>query len=110
MKDDKLYLIHILECIEKINSYTSSGETEFLNSTLLQDAVFRNFEIIGEATKNLSLDFRERYPEIPWRKMAGLRDVLIHNYMGVDARLVWNIVKNDLPDLERNIRIILKDM
>lgn len=71
MKDNKLYLTHILECIEKIISYTSSGENEFAKSTLLQDAVIRNFEIIGEATKNLSLDFRERHPEIPWRKMAG---------------------------------------
>jgi uncharacterized protein with HEPN domain len=110
MKDNKLYLTHILECIEKIDSYTSSGEKEFVKSTLLQDAVIRNFEIIGEATKNLSLDFSERHPEIPWRKMAGLRDVLIHNYMGVNARLVWNIVKNDLPILKRDISKVLKNM
>ncbi len=110
MKDNKLYLTHILECIEKIDSYTSSGEKEFMKSTLLQDAVIRNFEIIGEATKNLSLDFKERHPEIPWRKMAGLRDVLIHNYMGVNARLVWNIVKNDLPVLKRDISKVLQNM
>ena len=81
-----------------------------MKSTLLQDAVIRNFEIIGEATKNLSLDFRERHPEIPWRKMAGLRDVLIHNYMGVNARMVWNIVKNDLPVLKRDISKVLQNM
>jgi len=81
-----------------------------VKSTLLQDAVIRNFEIIGEATKNLSLDFRERHPEIPWRKMAGLRDVLIHNYMGVNARMVWNIVKNDLPVLKRDISKVLQNM
>jgi len=110
MKDNKLYLTHILECIEKIILYTSSGENEFAKSTLLQDAVIRNFEIIGEATKNLSLDFRERHPEIPWRKMAGLRDVLIHNYMGVNIRMVWNIVKNDLPVLKRDISKVLQSM
>jgi uncharacterized protein with HEPN domain len=69
----------LLECIDKINSYTSSGENEFSKSTLLQDAVMRNLEIIGEATKNISLDLRRKHPQIPWRKMGGLRDILIHN-------------------------------
>jgi uncharacterized protein with HEPN domain len=110
MKDNKLYLLHILECIDKINSYTSSGENEFSKSTLLQDAVMRNLEIIGEATKNISLDLRQKHPQIPWRKMAGLRDILIHNYMGVNIRTVWNIVKNELPAVKKDVQNLLQDM
>lgn len=110
MKDNKLYLLHILECTDKINSYISSGEDGFSKSTLQQDAVMRNLEIIGEATKNITMDFRQSHPEVPWRQMAGLRDILIHNYMGVNIRTVWNIVKNDLPTVKDHIEKLLQDM
>jgi len=96
-----LFIQHILESIEFINEYVKNiNMKEFLLSTKIQDGVIRRLEIIGEATKKLSLSFRERYPEIPWKLMAGMRDILIHEYFGVDNVLVWNTIKNDLPILE----------
>ena len=75
MKNNKLYLRHILECIENIESYIPNGEDDFFSLKLIQDAVIRNLEIVGEATKRISKDFREQHPYVPWREMAGLRDV-----------------------------------
>ena len=92
MKDDRLYLIHIIECIEKIERYTKAGKQEFMSSSLIQDGVIRNLEIIGEATKKVSSTLRDDYSEVPWKMIAGLRDVLIHDYMGVDLKRVWNVI------------------
>ena len=100
MKDDRLYLIHILECIEKIEVYTAEGRAHFMDSTLPQDAVIRNLEIIGEAVKHISGTVKETCPDIPWKQIAGLRDLLIHHYMGVNLDEVWNIVANDFPALK----------
>jgi uncharacterized protein with HEPN domain len=72
-----------------------------------QDAVIRNFETIGEATKQLSRRLRQAHPELPWRRIAGLRDVLIHDYLGVDLAEVWSVVERDLPELEAKVRAIL---
>jgi len=80
MKDERLYLVHIAECIEKIEQYTAKGEPEFLSDSKTQDAVIRNFEIIGEAVKRLSESTRQLAPHIQWRSFAGFRDVLIHQY------------------------------
>jgi len=99
MKDDRVYLLNIIECIEWIQNYTSSGEEEFMKSRLVQDAVNRNLEIIGEATKRISVKLKEKNMQIPWRQMAGLRDVLIRDYMGVNTKTVWNVVQNELPQL-----------
>ncbi|WP_206811310.1 HepT-like ribonuclease domain-containing protein [Paradesulfitobacterium ferrireducens] len=107
MKEDKVYLQNILECILKIEKYTSNGEEDFMTSSLVQDGVIRNLEIIGEATKRLSGNFRDQNPDIPWREMAGLRDILIHNYMGVDLRTVWNVVVRELPRLKPQLEKLL---
>jgi len=88
MKDAKVFLQSIFESIEKIEDYTCLGKDEFMKSTIIQDAVIRNLEIIGEATKNLSPDIKEQNSQIPWRQMAGLRDVLIHDYMGISLKIV----------------------
>lgn len=99
MKHDRLYLTHILEAIEKIQRYTADGREEFSGDSRTQDTVLRNFEIIGEATKRLSQETRDKQPDIPWKQIAGFRDVLIHDYMGVDLDEVWNVVENSIPPL-----------
>jgi uncharacterized protein with HEPN domain len=107
LKDDRLYLTHIKEAIDKINSYTNAGYDQFVNDPKTQDAVIRNFEIIGEASKQLSEQTKKLGGDIPWRDIAGLRDVLIHDYMGVDIKEVWNVVTNHLPVLEKAIDKLL---
>ena len=103
MKDDQVFIQNILECIVKIETYTNSGKEEFMRSDLIQDAVMRNLEIIGEATKRISQEIKKLHQDIPWRQMAGLRDVLIHDYMGISLKIVWNVVQNELPQLKIKI-------
>ena len=110
MKGDQLYLRHILDAMARIESYISVGRDVFMATTHWQDAVIRQLEIIGEATKRLSQDLRSQHHEIPWRRIAGLRDVLIHDYMGVDLSAVWEITQRELPVLKRGIWIILEQL
>ncbi len=107
MKDDKAYLEHILLCISKIYNYTKEVDKEgFMNDDMIQDAVIRNIEIIGEATKKISDNLKSTYFEIPWKEMAGMRDKLIHDYMGVDIDVIWQTIKTDLPELEQFLNSI----
>ena len=106
-KQYDVYLNDILRSIDKALRYTSGLEyPEFSGNDIVIDAVIRNLEIIGEAVKNLPPDFRKKHGEIEWIKMAGLRDILIHEYSGVDKRIVWDIVKNKLPELKKAIKRI----
>jgi len=110
MKDDKIYLFHIIECIENIKDYVAPGKSVFFESKLIQDAVIRNLEIIGEATKKISAELRQKENNIPWREMAGLRDVLIHDYFGVDLSIIWNVVEKELPKIHTLIKDIMSKM
>ncbi len=109
MTDDRLHLADIAERIQHIESYTQGGRDVFLQSPLIQDAVIRNFEVIGESVKRVSQQLRQSHPEVPWRRIAGFRDVLIHDYLGVEVNEVWNVVERNLPDLKK-ISAILQEL
>ena len=101
----------ICECLKKIQIYTMDiAENEFEINEEKQDAVIRRLEIIGEAVKNVPDSVREKYPEIPWRNLAGLRDVVIHQYFGVSIGMIWKVAKVDVPKLKRQFRKIKSDL
>jgi len=110
MKGDRVYLNHILDAIERIESYVAVGRETFLSTPHWQDATIRQLEIIGEATKRLSQNLRSENDHVPWRRVAGLRDVLIHNYMGVDLEAVWQITQKDIPGLKQNVQEIFNEL
>lgn len=108
-KDDTVYLRHIFDAIKKIEEYTTGmNEKSFFASDKTQDAVIRQLEIIGEATKRITINTRSNHSGIPWKDMAGMRDKLIHDYFGVDINAVWQTVEEDLPFLKNEVATILK--
>ncbi|HBB02892.1 MAG: hypothetical protein US89_C0003G0010 [Candidatus Peregrinibacteria bacterium GW2011_GWF2_38_29] len=107
-KDNKVFLKHIFESINFIEKYTKSfTKTQFLKNIQLQDAVTRRLEIIGEAVKYLPDELKKKHPLIPWKKIAGTRDILIHEYFGADFDLIWKVVKQELPKLKKQTKEIL---
>ncbi len=110
MKDDDVFLKHVLDSINQIEEYVDGmGYEDFVSNRLVQDGVVRQLEIIGEATKNLSPELREKYPKTPWEDIAGMRDKLIHHYFGVDLEVVWDTVEKDLPALKKQVKKILAE-
>ena len=104
MKDDIVYIEHILESISKIQEYSHGFTKEqFAKNDMAVDAVIRNIEIIGEASKKVSGNLKQVYFEIPWKEMAGMRDKLIHDYMGVDTEVIWQTIIEDLPPLKEQL-------
>lgn len=108
MKDDRLYLIHIMECIERIERYTASGRDAFFSDTMIQDAVLRNLHTLSESTQRLSAGLKDRHPKVDWYSIAGFRNVIVHDYLGVDLETVWDIVEHDLPELKGTVTAMLE--
>lgn len=108
MRDDHEVLLDIKEAIEQINKYTVRGQTSFENDELVQTWVLRHLQIIGEASRQLSEDFRKRHSDIPWSKMIGMRNILVHRYFGIAPVVVWAVVENELPKLKEVIDTLLR--
>ena len=106
-----LYIEDILECIGKIKKYTK-GVTfkQFSKDQKTIDAVIRNFEIIGEATKQLSSEMKNKYPDIEWKSMIDFRNVIVHEYFGIDLEIIWNIIETKLTPLEKKVKEIIKNI
>jgi len=108
MKNDITYLTHITEAIESIEEYLQGVEyNDFVSNKMMLDAVVRELEIIGEASNNLSNDFRSKHTEILWQRIKNMRNFLIHEYFGVNKKVVWDTCKNDIPELKAFIKKIL---
>ena len=108
MRDDRERLQDILEAIERIERYSAKGRKAFESDELVQNWIVRHLQIIGAATRSLSLDLREKHPDISWSKIIGMRNILVHDYFGIDVDVVWSAVERDLPELKRKITALLK--
>jgi len=110
MKDNRLYLIHILESIGRIEDYTRDGEVAFMRETKTQDAVLRNLQTLAESTQNLTPDLKGASPQVNWDKIAGFRNVLVHDYLGINMVRVWEIIEHHLPELKSQVQTVLNHL
>ena len=110
MKDQRIYLRHILECIEAIEEYTDAGQEKFLASHLIQDATLRRLQIMAESTQRVAEDLKAQHPEVDWRALAGFRNVLVHDYLGIDLVEVYTTIQSNLPLLKSAIESLLKKL
>jgi uncharacterized protein with HEPN domain len=108
VKDDLVYLKHILECIRRIEENTRDGRENFLASHTLQDAVLRNLQTLSESTQRLSEVSRAKHPELDWKRIAAFRNILVHDYLGIDMERIWEIAQRDVPELKRVVAVMLK--
>ena len=109
MRDDSVYIHHITECIGRIEENTSMGREEFMKSHTLQDAVLRNLQTMSEATQRLSEATKAKYPDIEWSRIVAFRNVLAHNYLGIDIEIIWGIIQKDVPELKRVITSMVRE-
>jgi len=107
VKDNRLYLIHIREAIQRIEEYTQEGRDAFLEDHRTQDAVLRNLHTLAESTQRISSDLKAKHSQVEWRTLSAFRNVVVNDYLGISLDQVWDIIKNDLPTLKVNITAIL---
>jgi uncharacterized protein with HEPN domain len=108
---DKARLMHILEAINEIENYTSNVDFEkFMDNSMMRFASIKQMEIIGEASNHISQEIKEKFSTIEWSQIIGMRNVFVHEYFGVDTTIVWEIIKNDLPELRSKIELILESI
>ncbi len=106
-KDDTVYLRHILECIRRIEEDIAEGRERFMASHTLQDAVLRNLQVMAESTQRLSEAVKATQPDVEWRKIAAFRNILVHDYLGIDLETVWDITQRDVPELKQAVEMML---
>ncbi len=109
MKSEKVYLQHILEMIERIEGVADLDKNVFLGSLLHQDAVLRNLHTLTETTQRLSDDLKAAHPEVEWATLAAFRNVLVHDYLGIDIELVWTVITQDIPEFKKSVVNIIKE-
>ena len=107
MNRDRLYLTHVVECINRIRSYTEGGESIFREDLRTQDAVLRNLHTLSESATRLSAELQQAYPDVAWKEIHAFRNVVVHDYLGLDVNQVWGIIINDIPVLLDSINVIL---
>jgi len=107
MKDDRERLFDMIEAIDLIEKYAVQGEEAFANDELIRNWMVRHLQILGEAAARISGDFQNRYSEIPWSKIIGMRNILVHDYFAIDIEVVWSVVEKELPKLKSQIQNIL---
>ncbi|MGB3536171.1 MAG: DUF86 domain-containing protein [Microcoleaceae cyanobacterium] len=108
---DRIYLQHILQCIEKIQEYTCDGKESFISNSLIQDAVLRRLQTMAESTQRLSDDLKANAPDVDWRALSGFRNILVHDYLnGVDLDRVWNAVTDYLPGLKSAVQQLSRSL
>ncbi len=110
MKDDSFYLHHILECIRRIEEDVAEGREGFIASHMVQDAALRNLQTMSESTGRLPDALKATHPEIDWRRIIGFRNLLVHNYLGINVQRVWEIIERDLPVLKRAVTAMLEGL
>jgi uncharacterized protein with HEPN domain len=111
MKNDLLYINHIIETVQIIESYiVGISLDDFIGNRMLCDAVLRNLQILSESTQKISQEIKDKYGNIPWRDISGFRNILVHDYLeGIDLTTVWNVITQDLPSLYQKFLIIRND-
>ena len=107
MKDDTVYLRHILECIRRIEEDGAAGIKAFLASHTLQDAILRNLQVLAESSQRISSELRAEWPQIDWKRIAAFRNVLVHDYLGLDLDRIWEVTQRDIPELKKIVELIL---
>jgi len=103
MKDELVYLAHIQDCLDRIGKYTMRGRNQFFEDTMAQDAVIRNLQTLAEACQKISEALKSNHQEVDWKGIYGLRNVLVHDYLGIDLEQIWDIIEKDLPQLKKAI-------